>query len=180
MMEEQTHASTKAKKPGRITRRTLALLLVLAVVVWGAASLTGPRPPFRFLEEYQCIQAPHPESWGSKRIRVEFIYCANVDYDNVVGRVRSETIRNGWVEGEPRDRLGSNSVDLRRGGTGAFPWPDYLTICQDMKLETAPGAPFEFVRGNRVRGWTTIYGNLGTMESIWQRALYRIRKALHL
>jgi hypothetical protein len=172
-VEEHPLAETKPKKPGRTTRRTLAVVLLLAVAVWGVASLARPRSRFRFMKGFDPA-GPPIVSYGGDSDLSRSVYNGRFNYDLVVERVMAELLRKGWIIRSSEDP-GQIEFELR----ATKDWPNWTTlwIDRDIKLESHKGGD---VSGQTMDGWTSIMIDDESDRNLLGRLCSRVREALHL
>jgi hypothetical protein len=172
MMEEQPHAETKPRKPGRITRRTLGVILVLIVAVWGAAIMAGPRPPFRFLEGMKLAQPPDRDTYESGTI---YYYVGRSNYRELYNRAKSELYAKGWKETWAGVNDKHWKVMFYKDSPEAPAGNYSMCLIQDLNWRGR-------LDENAIeKGWNTVYATLEKPPSTkWDNLWSRVREALHL
>ena len=154
----------------RISKRALALLIVLGAAVWGVASLARPRPPFRFLANFTSIKQqkdPYPGFAGHDEIHV---YSGLARYDEVCNAAARELLTNGWTEG-PRSRTEMEFTRFSESGFALAKLYIHDGVKSDGRFDTEQVIP----------EWTTLhFVRFASSASVGHRTWAGVRGALHL
>ena len=171
---ENPPTPAKPNRP-RISKRTLALLIVLVPIALIAGRLARPAEPEKLSFTAKMRPVTTPVVIVDDGVaRRNTIYSVHVDYQELYRRAKDELIVRGWRESPAGIEDNVRVTEFKKDRTDSRPGANSVKLYKDIKFAPVATPMSNGIPAQTAMGWTLIVTDLeaqapDTWDVVWNR-----------